>query len=77
MQRAAVTFTHRVPPPVVVLFPVEDLLLSAHRQPDPSFGNVQGEVGAPPSGGSEEQQSLRGSGPDVQGKVRPGDQDEM
>lgn len=31
-------------------------------------------MGAPPSGGSEEQQSLRGSGPDVQGKVRPGDE---
>lgn len=68
--------TYRVPLPIVVLLPVEDLLLSSHRQSDPSFGNVQGKMGAPPSGGSEEQQSFWGSGPDVQGKVRPGDENE-
>lgn len=66
--------TYRVPLPIIVLLPVEDLLLSAHRQSDPSFGNVQGKMGEPPSGGSEEQQSFWCSGPDVQGKVRPGDQ---
>lgn len=32
--------TNRVPLPVVVLLPVEDLFLFAYRQPDPAFGYV-------------------------------------
>lgn len=64
--------TDRVPLPIVVLLPVEDLVLFGHRQSDPAFGNVQSKVRTPSSGSSEEKQSLMSSSSDIQRKVRPG-----
>lgn len=63
--------TDRVPLPIIVLLPVEDLLLFAHRQPDPAFRNVQGKMRVPSSGSSKEQQSLSSSSPHIQRKVGP------
>lgn len=65
--------TDRVPLPIIVLLPVEDLFLFAYRQPDPAFGYVQSNMRAPSSGSSEEQESLRSSSPDIQRKVGPGE----
>lgn len=68
-------FTYRVPLPIIVLLPVQDLFLSGHRQSDPPFGNVESQMGAPPFGGCKEQQALRGSSPDIQREVGPRDQE--
>lgn len=67
--------TYRVPLPIIVLLPVQDLFLSGHRQSDPPFGNVESQMGAPPLGGCKEQQALRGSSPDIQREVGPRDQE--
>lgn len=67
--------TYRVPLPIIVLLPVQDLFLSGHRQSDPPFGNVESQMGAPPFGGCKEQQALRGSSPDIQREVGPRDQE--
>jgi len=64
--------THRVPLPIVVLLPVEDLILFAHRQSDPALGYVQNQMRAPSSGRRKEQEAFRSSGPDIQGEVGPG-----
>lgn len=63
--------TDRVPLPIVVLLPIEDLSLSAYRQPDPALGHVQSKVRAPSSGGNKEEQALRGSSPDIKREVGP------